>query len=293
MKIAVLSGKGGTGKTFVSVNLATSIKESLYVDCDVEEPNGHIFLKPENIVTENVTVKKPYVIRERCIACKKCVEFCKFNALALAKKRIMVFEDICHSCGGCKIICPQDAIQEKDIGIGTVQKGASQNVKVLSGRLNIGVPSGTPIIQKLLMELLEEDTTTIIDCPPGSSCLVMESIKEADYCILVAEPSLYGAHNLEMVYELVKLFNKPHGVILNKYMDGINISEDFCIKNDIPVLEKIHFTNEIGLLNSKGLIVAREDDAFKERFLKIIHRVLFELVKEVRQEVEGEEVTDS
>ena len=202
MKVAILSGKGGTGKTLLSVNLAAAATESIYIDCDVEEPNGHLFFKPDDIQEEVISVKIPMVDDSLCTGCKQCVDFCKFNALAYAKK-LIIFEEVCHFCGGCMLVCPEKALTEKDKVIGKVQKGTSRQVEVFTGILNTGEVSGIPIIKKLLdKNRKERDKMTFIDCPPGSACVVMESIKDADYCILVAEPTLFGVHNLNMVYEL-------------------------------------------------------------------------------------------
>lgn len=285
MKIAVLSGKGGTGKTLVSVNLAAAAKKSAYVDCDVEEPNGHLFFKPIDVKQTIISVKIPVIDDDICIKCRKCVNFCKFNALAYINGKIKVFEDICHSCGGCQIICPVKAIEEKDKHIGEVQNGQSNNVSVFTGILDTGKASGTPIIKKLLEDSRDIEDITLIDCPPGSACIVMESIKDADYCILVGEPSIFGVHNLQMVHELVTLFKKPNGVILNKCIDGENPSETFCIDNNIKILGKIPFDRKLGTLNSNGLIAVREDVEYREFFET--------LLKTVIKEVDDETAIDS
>lgn len=280
MKIAVLSGKGGTGKTLVSVNLAASTSQSTYIDCDVEEPNGHLFFKPKNIELEKISVKIPTVNEGLCNGCRKCVEFCNFNALAYINNKLMVFEEICHSCGGCMLFCPENALSEKVKIIGEVQKGTSEDVSVVTGILNTGEASGIPIIKRLLSFTNEDKEFTFIDCPPGSACIVMESIKDADYCILVAEPTLFGVHNLNMVYNLVKLFDKPYGVVLNKCMDDENPAEKFCIEKDIEILGKIPFDSELGTLNSNALISVREN----EKYHKIFSSILEKVTKEVHNE---------
>jgi MinD superfamily P-loop ATPase len=220
MKIAVLSGKGGTGKTFVSVNLASSVPESVYVDCDVEEPNGHLFFKPKEVEERKISVKIPVIDHKKCDGCRACIEFCRFNALAFVGGKVKVFNEVCHSCGGCKLVCPKEAITEIDKVIGEVQKGVSGNNIVYTGILKIGEVSGVPIIKELLEENKNTEAEVFIDCPPGSACVVMESIKDADYCVLVAEPTAFGLHNLNLVYELVKIFKKPYGVIINKVYRG-------------------------------------------------------------------------
>ena len=179
MKIAVLSGKGGTGKTLVSVNLAAVAKAASYLDCDVEEPNGHLFFKPTDVEETEVNVKIALVDQELCNGCRKCVEFCKFNALAYVKDRLIIFEDVCHSCGGCMLVCPQQALTEKNKPIGKIQSGRSDRVQVNSGILNTGEATGIPLINKLLEDNKENAADlTLIDCPPGSACIVMKSIKD-------------------------------------------------------------------------------------------------------------------
>lgn len=268
--VAVLSGKGGTGKTLVSVNLAAAASESVYVDCDVEEPNGHLFFKPVVRREESVTVKVPEIVADRCTGCRKCVDFCAFHALAFAGGKPILFDEVCHSCGGCALICPAGAIREKDKAVGDVCSGISGNVAVHTGSLNIGEASGIPVIKKLMEKITgNEYGPVFIDCPPGSSCAVMESIRDADYCVLVAEPTVFGAHNLAMVYELVELFGKPSGVVLNKCIEGENPSEMFCLENHVPILGKIPFDSELGTLNSEGKIAVRESERFRALFAPI------------------------
>ena len=281
MKVAVLSGKGGTGKTLVSVNLAAASKTSTYIDCDVEEPNGHLFFKPEGVQVEEISVKIPKVNNELCNGCRKCVDFCKFNALAYIKNKLIVFDDVCHSCGGCILVCLEKALTEKEKVIGKVQKGSSGEVTVWTGILNTGEATGIPIIKKLLAaNNLQEDRQTFIDCPPGSACIVMESIKDADYCILVAEPTLFGVHNLNMVYELVKLFDRPFGVVLNKCLEEENPAEKFCLEKGIKILGRIPFDNELGTLNSNAEIVVSKSKEYRELFSALLNTV----IKEVRHE---------
>jgi MinD superfamily P-loop ATPase len=280
MRIAVLSGKGGTGKTLVSVNMAAAAKTSNYIDCDIEEPNGHLFFKPEGIKEKEIAIKIPSVNDQLCNGCRICVDFCKFNALAYINGTLKILDEVCHSCGGCALFCPEKALSEKDKVIGKVQKGISDNVTVNTGILNIGEASGIPIIKKLLAEASSGKDITFIDCPPGSACIVMESIKDADYCILVAEPTLFGVHNLNMVYELVKLFDKPYGVVLNKCLEGENPAEKFCLEKGIKILGKITFDNDLGTLNSNAQIAVRENEKYKTLFSSLLQIV----TEEVRYE---------
>ena len=299
MKIAILSGKGGTGKTFIAVNLAATAKSAKYLDCDIEEPNGHLFFKPILEKEETIQLMLPIVDQELCTGCRKCVEFCKFNALAYIGGKLNIFEDICHSCGGCVLVCPEGALTEGTKTIGKIQTGKSGNVDVVTGIMNVGRATGVPIINKMIKdseatagssesaqlrgadessESAQSDGAdgmpqsaeinggpklTIIDSPPGSACSVMEAIKDVDYCILVAEPTVFGAHNLQMVHELVRLFQKPYGVVLNKCTEEANPSEAYCKANDIPILAKIPFDRELGLLNAKGEIVVHREAGLK------------------------------
>ncbi len=287
MKVAVLSGKGGTGKTLVSVNLAAMAPKAIYLDCDVEEPNGHLFFKPENVQVKEIPIKIPIVDKELCDGCRKCVDFCNFNALAYIKDKVVVFEEVCHSCGGCEIVCPQNAISEIDKTIGKIEEGQSDNVSVRTGILNIGVAAGIPIIDQLLADNKDADpeAITFIDCPPGSACSVMESIKDADYCVLVAEPTIFGVHNLSMVYELVTLFKKPFGIVINKCLEGENLVDQFCLEKGAKVLERIPYDPELGTLNSNGIIISRENEKFKTLFSNLLETII--------KEVQGETTTHS
>ncbi len=271
MNIAVLSGKGGTGKTFVSCNLASAIGKSAYIDCDVEEPNGHLFFKPEKVRSQDVCVKLPQIIADKCNQCRKCTDFCHFNALAFIKEKPMLFRGVCHSCGGCKIVCPNHAIVEKDYPIGVIHTGKHRSVTVRSGMMNMGEESGVPIIRELLKNLPCKDN--VIDCPPGSACTVMESIKDADYCVIVAEPSVFGVHNFQMVYELVKILKKPFGVVINKADGQVNPMQELCEKLKLPVLEQIPFDREIAAQNAAGNIAYETNERAKEIFDRLYSKI--------------------
>ena len=282
MKIAVLSGKGGTGKTFVSVNLATVAKRAVYLDCDVEEPNGHLFLKPENVVKESVYKLLPTIDKEKCNSCRKCVDFCKFNALAFIKDKPKLFDEVCHSCGGCVMVCPQKAISEDKHEIGHLEIGIHRGVRVASGILNIGEASGVGVISSLLKkgnELLQDDEIIIVDCPPGSACSVTESISDADYCLFVVEPTVFGVHNFQMVYELVELMGKPNGVVINKAPDEETIADKLCGEKNINVLARIPYTKEIAQMGANADIVSEKDSSLKELFTDLLEKIVEEAQK--------------
>lgn len=285
--IAVLSGKGGTGKTLVAVNLAAVAQRSLYLDCDVEEPNGHLFFKPSVAETVDIKVKVPRVVNgESCSGCRRCVDFCKFNAIALVKEKPVIFPEVCHSCGGCVLFCPEGVFDEGERTIGTITQGESRHVKVLSGQLNPGEVSGTKIIEELgILGKSLENRSVFIDCPPGSACTVMESIRDADFCVFVAEPTVFGVHNLAMIYELVRLLKKPYGAVLNKCMPGENIAEQYCQRNGIPVLMKIPYDPQLAKVNGDGRVCAWESRKYRELFINLLDRL--------EKEADHERVIDS
>lgn len=273
MKIAVLSGKGGTGKTFVSVNLAKVEGTATYIDCDVEEPNGRLFLKPVKINKEPVYKRIPIFDEEKCIHCRKCIDLCRFNAIAVIGKKHKVFPEVCHSCGGCSLICPGGAITEIKLPIGEVEIGEQKGTTVVTGILNLGEASGVPVINAALEHAALNDKLTVIDCPPGSACSVMESIQIADYCILVAEPTAFGLHNFKMVYELVHLLGKQCGVIVNKCESDFTLIDDYCKKCGITVLEHIPYRNSLAEEGAKALVAVEQDKDIKDMFKHILEEV--------------------
>ncbi|HPF19333.1 MAG: ATP-binding protein [Eubacteriales bacterium] len=279
MKIAVLSGKGGTGKTFVSVNLAAAASSSLYIDCDVEEPNGRLFFRPEHRNEETISVLLPVFDGALCDGCRKCVDFCKFNALVYIKEKPMVFPGICHSCGGCALVCPRGAVSETPRPIGVVEAGTSGNTAVVTGVLEPGEISGVPLIRAALAKASESDRPVVIDCPPGSGCAVLESVSEADYCVLVAEPTAFGLHNFAMVLELVNLLGKPCGVVINKTEGPYRELEEYCAEHHVNILCRIPYSTELATLGAKALIAVREN----EEMAAVFRRLSDKIEKEVRR----------
>jgi len=270
MKIACLSGKGGAGKTLVAVNLAAAAGSATYIDCDVEEPNGRLFLKPEQVRTETVGVLLPDFDADKCTGCKKCVQFCRFHALMYIKEKPMVFSEVCHSCGGCMLVCPEGAITEKPKPIGTLEIGNRGALRVVTGVLNPGEASGVPVIRQALRKARG---TAVIDGPPGRSCPVMESVMDVDYCLLVAEPTAFGFHNFKMVYELAVLLGKKCGVVINKQDGPYAPLEQFCEANDLPILTRIPYDRKIAALLANGQLLSEKDDMYQRLFRELLDKI--------------------
>lgn len=263
MTVAILSGKGGTGKTFLSVNLAAAAEQAVYIDCDVEEPNGRLFLRPREVRQRAVTTPLPTFDGARCDGCRRCVDFCRFHALVYVKGKPMVFPDVCHACGGCALVCPQGAVREEARTVGAVETGVRDGIQVVTGILNTGEASAVPVIRAALAAGLGQEDTTIIDCPPGSSCSVMESVEKADYCVLVTEPTAFGLHNLRMVQEMVTLLGKPWGVVLNKAEGDYPPLEQFLRETGGTILASIPFSPELAALGAGGKLACRRSPEFK------------------------------
>lgn len=279
MKIAVLSGKGGAGKTFASVSLAVSAGNATYLDCDVEEPNGRLFLKPEGITETAVKTLLPTFDKEKCTRCRSCVDFCAFNAMALIGDVPQVFTDVCHSCGGCAIVCPTGAITEVPRQVGHVESGTHDGVTCVTGVLNLGEASGVPVIKSVLERASAPTDTTIIDCPPGSACTVMESVSDSDYCILVAEPTAFGLHNFQMVHELVSLLKKPCGVIINKSEGNYPPLDEYCRERNLPILLNVPYTEQLAAWGAVGDIAVEHDDALQKAFCKALNTIRKEVAQ--------------
>ena len=271
MKIAVLSGKGGTGKTTFSASFAYSINGCQYIDCDVEEPNGSIFLKPHISESIPVKVSVPVVDEGKCTGCGKCAHACQFNAIAVVKGNVLLFSELCHHCGACVIACPEKAIFEEDRTIGVIEKNADGSF--MQGRLNISEPVSIPIISEL-KKRINTDKTSVIDCSPGASCTVVESIDGCDYCILVTEPTPFGLHDLKIAVELVRLMKIPYGVVINKSSKEKNNNiKEYCSKENINVLMEIPFSQEIARAYSKGILPVQDNPGLTEEFINLFKRL--------------------
>lgn len=270
MKIAVLSGKGGTGKTTVSASLAFTLKDCQYIDCDVEEPNGAIFLKPEIKENSLVKVLVPEADLSKCNACGRCAKACQFNAIAVIKDKVLVFPEICHHCGACVIACPKDALREIERVIGVVESDSEG--LFLQGKLNVGEPISIPILRELKSRI-KNDSIVIIDCPPGASCAVVQSIEDCDYCVLVTEPTPFGLHDLKIAVQLVKKMGLHFGVVLNKATENSTLIQEYCGNEGIELLMEIPFLREIAQSYSKGILPVQDDSSWEEKFKELFRRI--------------------
>lgn len=270
--VAVASGKGGTGKTTIAVNLAKAACESgwkvQYLDCDAEEPNGHIFLRPEISAKRQVTVNVPQVDMEKCTACGQCGEICQYGAILCIKENVLTFEQLCHSCGGCFRVCPDGAIMPKPLEIGTVECGRTGGIDFVSGKLNIGHVR-TPALIREVKKHIGQDRLAILDVPPGTSCPVVEAIKDTDFVLLVTEPTPFGLNDLKLAVALVRQMNLLFAVVINRYDIGNKEMEKYCEVESIDVLAKLPDDRCIAEVYSSGKMIVDELPQYRSCFFDL------------------------
>lgn len=274
MKIAILSGKGGTGKTTIATNLAINVKGSVLIDTDVEEPNSHIFLKPK--ITETIDVKKSYPVVDssKCVLCGACGDFCRYNSIMPAKSKVVVFKELCHGCGGCELVCPSKAIHYEQRVIGKIYTGVCENGLVIKyGDLNVGEVSGVNIIEKL-KESTKDSKILFIDSPPGTSCATVAAVENSDYAIIVSEPTPFGVSDMKMVVEMLRNMSIKFGVVINKAGLGNDEIYKYCDSEGIEILGEIPFNKEIAKLYASGEILSYKIDSYKKTMLSILNKII-------------------
>jgi MinD superfamily P-loop ATPase len=257
MRIAVASGKGGTGKTTIATSLALSLSSTqpvLFLDCDVEAPNAHLYLQPRIDNQEVSAIWVPQIDPAKCSACGKCVEVCQFHALALIGKKVLVFPQLCHGCGSCTLYCPENAITEKPSPIGMLESGLTETgIDFARGVLTISEPMPTPIIRQLKRwKKGVPGQTVIVDAPPGASCSVVETVRGSDFVLLVTEPTPFGLHDLKQMTGILREMNIPAGMVINRDGIGDDTVEAFCKTENIPVLLRIPFDRQIAEGTAQG-----------------------------------------
>lgn len=289
MRIAVASGKGGTGKTTVATSLALSLAADrtqtqpapdppLFLDCDVEAPNAHLFLKPTFERRQEVGLLIPHVDEAKCTHCGKCAEVCQYHAIAVLGKKVLVFPQLCHGCGSCTLICPEQAISEVSDVMGVLESGtADSGIHFARGVMNVGEPMATPIIRQLKKWAAPKpDQIVILDASPGTSCPVVESLRGADFLLLVTEPTPFGLHDLKLAVQVGRELSIPMGVVVNRDGIGDGGVDEFCAAAGLPILMRIPFDRAIaeGIAQGQTLVEIRPEylALFQKMFLQITER---------------------
>ncbi len=273
MKIAIASGKGGTGKTMISVSLALAARENvIYVDCDVEEPNGHIFLQPEITLRKQIYLSTPSVNEDQCTYCGKCRDICHFNAITVFGKTIMSFPELCHACGGCFLVCPEDALIRDQRLIGVLEKGHAGKIEFIQGILRVGEAMSVPLINAVKNEF-DDSKLVILDGPPGTSCPLVSTISDVDYTLLVTEATPFGLHDLKLAVGVLRKLKMPFGVIINRADIGDKNTEKWCKKEDITLHLQIPFDREIAAGYAAGQQLFTQRPELQASFLSLLTEI--------------------
>jgi MinD superfamily P-loop ATPase len=274
MIISIASGKGGTGKTTIAVNLALSLPKGnvQLIDCDVEEPNSHLFLSPSIHQVTSMGIPVPRIDESKCTYCGKCAQVCEYHAIAVILKNVLVFDELCHGCGACSYLCPEKAIFEVEREIGIIQEGSSDGILFVNGILNIGEPMASPLIRKV-KERIQKDKILILDAPPGTACPVIETVKGSDFCLLVTEPTPFGLNDLELAVGMLEKLGISKGVVINKADIGDRGIWDYCKSKNIPILMEIPMDRKIAESYSKGIPIVAENSSYIQKFQDLFEKI--------------------
>jgi len=273
MIISIASGKGGTGKTTVATNLAVSLGAGVQLlDCDVEEPNAHLFIRPSIDETETVYTAVPEVDESKCTLCGKCGEICQFRAIVVIGETVLPFSQLCHSCGGCMLVCPEKAITETRRELGVIEKGRRDGLAFAHGRLRVGEAMSPPLIRRV-RSLTTPGKITIIDAPPGTSCPVVAAMKGADFVLMVTEPTPFGLHDLQLAVGAVRILGIPCGLLINRSDLGDDRVTAYAKEENLPVLMEIPFDRSIAEAYSRGEILVESMPQWKERFRELYRKI--------------------
>ena len=273
MKIAIASGKGGTGKTTLSVNIAQAIDSPLVLlDCDVEEPNSRLFLNTEYVGEEVVSTLIPEIDAQKCNGCGECARFCQYNAIVTFGTKPLVFPEMCHGCGGCAKLCPQEAISEIEHRIGAITQYRAGKITLFQGCIDVGVAMAPPLIRELKKKI-PDDQLVIMDAPPGTTCPVVTTLGEVDYVVLVTEPTPFGLNDLVLAVDMVRALGLPFGVIINRVGIGDDRVNQYCERENITILLEIPNDRAVAEAYSRGESIVESVDGYKDLFASVIYRI--------------------